>query len=596
MKYLLLTLLALAVALGNPTFVQNPWTNSYFYKYGVTTFYVATPLNNDGVKFIERYIIERSSNIDSPFYGNYLNMDFICHKTRGDKFHYDRVTEWLTKYDIQCEITCDTLKCTGTIGSIDRAFKTRMGKVYNKFTGETRFHSRTPYHIPEDLKQSVVFVDGLCNKLPGLSLPKIRKTKYLNEKDGVIPDSGAVVREVLMRLYNISDTSTSTLVSVGAMEYQGGNGFSNTDLTQSQFANGVNGNPISDDHIIGQNNSPDTESELDVQVMYWAASDATLWYEDFSSSFGSWMFSWATNFLERKDYPQVISLSWGWNEVDQCSIATCTNETSKMYVERSNIEFMKITARGTTIVVASGDAGSPGRTNEGCDSTHGPFGWNQINAVFRGSSPWGLSVGATYVVAGNNTFHYKTPICTNTTGVKCAMGTSEAETTQLLTGWTSGAGSTRWTNTPEWQYNDVQKYLDKKVTFPNRKYFNPHGRFYPDVSALGHNCMTVIDGVWQGVDGTSCASPIFAGIVTKLNDFQRKRGRPLVGFVNPLLYKMYHEKQSTFNDITVGNSSCTEFSCCGKQFGFIATGGWGAVSGIGTPNVGNMMEYLEART
>ena len=60
--------------------------------------------------------------------------------------------------------------------------------------------------------------------------------------------------------------------------------------------------------------------------------------------------------------------------------------TSEQYVQRSNTEFLKIAARGVSIIVASGDAGSPGRTGEGCQ--------NGINAVFPGSSPWVTSVGA----------------------------------------------------------------------------------------------------------------------------------------------------------------------------------------------------------
>ncbi len=59
---------------------------------------------------------------------------------------------------------------------------------------------------------------------------------------------------------------------------------------------------------------------------------------------------------------------------------------------------------------------------------------------------------------------------------------------------------------------------------------------------------------------------------------------------------MYKEMPTTFNDVTVGNSTCTEVDCCGDQFGFLATEGWDTVSGMGTPNVGNMMAWLRRRT
>ena len=43
----------------------------------------------------------------------------------------------------------------------------------------------------------------------------------------------------------------------------------------------------------------------------------------------------------------------------------CSNSTD--YVNRVNVEFMKLGARGVTILAASGDAGAPGRANEHCD-------------------------------------------------------------------------------------------------------------------------------------------------------------------------------------------------------------------------------------
>lgn len=59
---------------------------------------------------------------------------------------------------------------------------------------------------------------------------------------------------------------------------------------------------------------------------------------------------------------------------------------------------------------------------------------------------------------------------------------------------------------------------------------------------------------------------------------------------------MYEDNPLTFNDIIVGNSSCTEFECCGEDFGFTATKGWDVVSGLGSPNVRKMIEWLDKHT
>jgi len=86
-----------------------------------------------------------------------------------------------------------------------------------------------------------------------------------------------------------------------------------------------------------------------------------------------------------------------------------------------------------------------------------------------------------------------------------------------------------------------------------------------------------------------------AGIITYLNNYQLSKGRPLLGFVNPLLYKAYEHDATSFNDISHGNSSCTEYSCCGDQYGFVPQKNmWDVVSGLGTPNVGKILSFLNS--
>lgn len=538
------------------------------------TFTIALHPNKIGVRTLEYMILKHYSNVNSKYYGQYKSIDEINQLVQTPKYQRQEILAWLSLNGItNCQDLYDAIKCTTT--------KNNINQVTNV--------------IPTHLQKYVVFIEGLDTKVNKLRKHRVRPWT----KSSAIVDPGLVTREVLMRLYNLSNTKTGKKVSVGAMEYQGGNGFSNKNLNVSQFYNGVNTNAISSDHILGTNSEmPDTESQLDVQVMYWAASDATLWYEDYKGpKDNGWLYSWANNFMNRKEVPQVVSLSWGWSEVQQCRIGMCPNGTdSQAYVERTNLEFMKIVARGVTMVVASGDAGSPGRTNELCESVKQPTGWNNMNAIFPGSSPWVLSVGATFIVRDKQNYNFTTPICQNksTTPTSCATGTEERGTTYTETGWTSGSGFTRWYPSPKWQQLLLQNYLNSGVTLPNRKFFNATNRAYPDVSAFGHNCAVYGSYLgWGPVDGSSCASPIFAGIITHLNAYQLSKGRPLLGFVNPLLYKLYDTNSKTFHDIVVGNSSCTESMCCGPDFGFLATKGWDPVSGLGTPNVSEMKKELD---
>lgn len=93
--------------------------------------------------------------------------------------------------------------------------------------------------------------------------------------------------------------------------------------------------------------------------------------------------------------------------------------------------------------------------------------------------------------------------------------------------------------------------------------------------------------VWEGsfvpVDGTSAASPIFAGILSRLNVARMTLGKKQLGFANPLLYKLVQQAPSTFYDMTQGSNACAGFTCC--EYGFSAEPGYDAMSGLGS--IGN---------
>jgi len=121
--------------------------------------------------------------------------------------------------------------------------------------------------------------------------------------------------------------------------------------------------------------------------------------------------------------------------------------------------------------------------------------------------------------------------------------------------------------------------------------YNGKGRGYPDVAAFGSNVLIESGGI-QPVGGTSCSSPIFAGLIGMINgQVITKTGKPL-GFLNPLLYQMAAALPAAFTDITVGDNICTENGCGSTCKGFIATKGWDPVTGLGTPVYAQMQAYI----
>jgi subtilase family serine protease len=157
---------------------------------------------------------------------------------------------------------------------------------------------------------------------------------------------------------------------------------------------------------------------------------------------------------------------------------------------------------------------------------------------------------------------------------------------------TTGGGFSENSTMPLWQKDVVNAYLKSGVTLPTGQ-FNPAMRAFPDVSANGHNYLInmVSQGGFIQVDGTSASSPVFGAIVALLNSYLLDHGKNPIGFANPLLYKMYAADKTTYTDITTGNNYCTE-QCCGTV-GFVATKGWDAVTGLGTPVFPKRQAYLK---
>jgi len=91
--------------------------------------------------------------------------------------------------------------------------------------------------------------------------------------------------------------------------------------------------------------------------------------------------------------------------------------------------------------------------------------------------------------------------------------------------------------------------------------------------------------LWFIVGGTSASSPQWAGIIALAN---QKNGGPL-GFINPTLYRIgcSSNYSADFHDIKVGDNKLLEILA-----GFSAATGWDAASGLGTPNVTNLVADL----
>lgn len=117
---------------------------------------------------------------------------------------------------------------------------------------------------------------------------------------------------------------------------------------------------------------------------------------------------------------------------------------------------------------------------------------------------------------------------------------------------------------PAYQKTVVQAYV-KSLGTMYKGLYNASGRAYPDVSAQGSEFVTVNNGTYGTVSGTSAACPLTASIFALINDKRISAGQAKLGFINPLLYQ---KGTKGLNDITIGsNKGC-------NTNGFPAKAGW----------------------
>jgi len=230
-----------------------------------------------------------------------------------------------------------------------------------------------------------------------------------------------------------------------------------------------------------------------------------------------------------------------------------------------NIEddFAKLAARGVSILVSSGDSGSGG--------TIAPIP-GKVWPSWPASAPHVTAVGSTMFIDND------------------ATGASgEKATTQFGSG---GGFAWQW-DIPDWQKDATDEYLaNPKAGLPREKDFNRNGRATPDLAALGEGYKVIANGKTLGVGGTSASCPLVAGLVSLLNEYRLQNGKSSLGFLNPLLYKMGKAKTG-YHDVTVGNNREDSMSIMKLSEGYTCTEGWDAVTGFGTPNFAEMLEFVK---
>lgn len=443
-----------------------------------------------------------------------------------------RVAAWAASAGA-VEVSGDWLELRTTVGQAEELLSTRLRWFRHK--DEKKLHAVTGYTIPESLEDVVDFVAGLHCFFGGK--PEAYKAKK----------STTVTPTVLDGLYSLP-TITNASYSVGSSQavVQFGDNYKPDDLEQffEEERASLSGQTI---EMKYGTNSPSgiVQGEASLDTEYIMAMGQFVDTYDYFLTFGAdpaGFLKWTYLVGNDTDAPLIHSISYG----------EYGGNYDNATVQRFSSELAKLGLRGISVTLASGDNGV------GCSRTL-KCSAGDISQVFDfPSSPYITMVGATELDDG----------------------------TEVGATLSSGGFSSDYA-LGSFQADAVQAYFDKldagDVPMPSESFIRD-GRAYPDVAAIGQDVKVIVSGRSELLSGTSCSSPMFAGIIALINAQLIANGQATLGWLQPFLYA----HPDMFTDVTSGSNPD---GCCD---GFEASAGWDPVTGLGTPIYTKMLEYALA--
>ena len=429
-----------------------------------------------------------------------------------------------------------TVVLSGTVAAFNAAFGVDLQQF--EHSGGS-YRGRTgQVHLPEELRDAVEAVLGLDNR------PAARPHFRGRPEPGNVHWHAAAGAATsfkptdLAALYGFPP-GTGQGECVAIIEL--GGGYRTADLRNYFAGLGIKPAPqvsaVSVDHgrnhATGDPNGPDGEVMLDIEVVGAVAPGAKIVVYFAPNTDAGFLDAITKAAHDTINRPSVISVSWGGAE------SSWTAQSMTAY----DNAFQSAAAMGITVCVASGDNGSSDGVTDGQD-----------HVDFPASSPNVLACGGTSLTTANGAI------------------SNEVVWNDGANGGAGGGGVSSFFGLPAWQTGLTVTKGNETQPLPQRG--------VPDVCGdadpyTGYDVR--IDGSNTVIGGTSAVAPLWAGLIARIN---AAKGGPL-GLVNPLLYG----SPGVMRDITQGNNG-----------DFVATKGWDACTGLGSPNGQQIAVVLGAKT
>ncbi|KAF8889617.1 peptidase S8/S53 domain-containing protein [Infundibulicybe gibba] len=534
-------------------------------------------------------ILMSVSDPDSPTYGHHWEPERVNEAFAPSQGTKDAVRGWLASSGFQGDrvklsknqawIEVDGI----SIGDVERLLNTEY-HVYEHENGDEHIACHS-YYLPKHMVDHIDIITPTIQ--PNIKLTtRGNSRRNLNRRSPPSATSAganqlptsisaksqtgcdvAVTPDCLRSLYNMTYTPRATDRNSFGILNHASNGYLQSDLD-----------------MFFRNFSPSLVGKSPVFVSIDGGTNDTSQASDFGEA--GWILQYAMSLTQ----PQPVSLlQVGGPQTDpqslprglkqhDCGTIRSPNVLSQssadheyrlspFYTHRQCNEFGKLGLMGVTILYPAGNTGVAGTTLGYCLDDNG----------WPASCPWVTAVGGTQVRANASTTQ---PGAEEVWNQDMTMGFFES----------GGGGFSNRFPTAAYQQKAVDTYLQqlKKTDPESLKHFNSKGRAYPDLSANANMFVSIDNGSVSISSGTSGATPTIGAIITLVNDARIAAGKKPVGFINPTIYSPGFA--GAFNDITSGTNQGCKGLQGDRKGGFTAGPGWDPASGLGTPNLGVMIE------
>jgi len=502
--------------------------------------------------------VRRKAALPEPDPDKPIPRDVLVSKYGANPKDLGAVEKELTAYGLKVtskDSAARTVTVAGPVSAMEEAFGVKLFQVKHN---DVLYRGRVgDVFIPKALDGIVTGVFGLDTR------PMVKRGRRLS-----LQTAGGSRQPASNRLwffpaelaseyqFPASDGSGQT---IGILEFEGH--YDANDL-QHFWQLGGDGGPVPAVHAKNvesltpkQANDPDGTGEtmLDIEVVAAICPKATInvYFSEFTER------GWVANLdasLHDTPAPSVVSISYSFPE----GINPWTQQT----VDQVNDTLKELANAGVTVCVSSGDDGSDDMVGDG-----------MAHVGFPASSPYVLAVGGTSLNRHTNA----EVVWHEGNGVR-------------PTGGSTGGGVSAMNPRPTWQ----------NVSISSVNPHAPEGRIVPDVAAdaalhTGYRMFGPISGPgvpagssgWQTVGGTSASTPLWAGLIARLQQLGKT-----VNFLTPRLY----QPTSKTKGKPLGSVACRDITkgtnASGNAPGYKASAGFDATTGWGSPNGAKLLQGL----